>query len=193
MLRLFVAIELPEATRDRLGALRRPLPGATWVKPESMHLTLSFIGEVDEGLAADVDAELARISAPAFEIRIAGLGLFDSRDRARALWAGVERSPELMGLQAKVEGAVKRAGAQPDARRFLPHVTLARFRDAPVYQIAPFVARNNDYGDGPIFVDAVALMSSRLGREGAIYTAERHYPLLGAGIRALADEWSRSH
>ena len=190
MLRLFVAIELPEATRRRLAALARPLPGAAWVRAESMHLTLNFIGEIDEGLAADIDIELARISLPAFELALAGLDQFESRARVRALWVGVERAPALLGLQARVEAALKRAGAAPEARRFTPHVTLARFRDVPIHKVAPFISSRNAFRDGPIAVEEFALMSSKLGHHGSTYTAERRYPLAGAGIRALAEEWA---
>jgi RNA 2',3'-cyclic 3'-phosphodiesterase len=191
MLRLFVAIELPADTKRRIAALARPLPGAAWIKPENMHITLSFIGEVDEGLAADIDIELARISQPAFEIALAGIDQFESRARVRAIWVGVERAPALMALQAKVEGALKRAGASPEVRRFTPHVTLARFRDLPIHKIAPFIAERNAFKDGPVAVEGFDLMSSRLGHAGSVYAVERRYPLLGAGIRALSEEWAR--
>ncbi|MSO71534.1 MAG: RNA 2',3'-cyclic phosphodiesterase [Alphaproteobacteria bacterium] len=193
MLRLFTAIELPEDTRRRLAALARPLPGTAWVKPENMHLTLSFIGEVDEGLAADIDIELARISQPSFEIALAGVDQFESRARVRAIWVGVERAPALMALQAKVESALKRAGASPEIRRYTPHVTLARFHDLPIHKVAPFIAQRNHFREGPIAVEGFSLMSSRLGHAGAVYTVERRYPLLGAGIRALAEEWARQN
>ena len=191
MLRLFTAIELPEASRRRIAGLARPLPGAVWIKPENMHLTLSFIGEVDEGLAADIDIELARISHQAFEIKLAGVDQFESRARVRAVWVGVERAPELMGLQAKGESALKRAGASPEQRRYTPHVTLARFHDLPIHKVAPFIAQKNDFREGPIAVESFVLMSSRLGHAGSVYTEERRYPLIGAGIRALAEEWAR--
>jgi 2'-5' RNA ligase len=191
MLRLFVAIELPEEVRRRLEALARPLPGASWVRAEGMHLTLSFIGEIDEGLAADIDTELARISLPAFEIGLGGIGQFESRGRVRALWVGIGRAPALLALQARVEAALKRAGATPEARRFIPHVTLARFRDLPIHKVAPFISSRNGFKDGPIAVEGFALMSSRLGHHGSTYTAERRYPLVGAGLRALAEEWAR--
>ncbi len=189
MLRLFVALELPEEVRVRLAALARPLPRATWISMASLHLTLCFIGEVDEGLAADIDAELARISLPAFELSLSGLGLFDSRDRVRALWAGVLPAPALTVLQARVVQAVKRAGAEPEARRFHPHVTLARLRNAPLEEVTPFVARHSFFKDGPFAVGAFVLMSSRLGHDGSVYTVERSYPLAGGDFAALAAEW----
>ncbi len=140
MIRLFVGLQLPEAVRERLAGLAHPLPRARWVARDNLHLTLRFIGAVDGAAAADIDDALARIAVPSFEITIAGDGQFDSRGRARALWAGVERSETLRALYGKIEQALKRAGQPPEGRRFSPHVTLARLRDVPLAKVAPFVA-----------------------------------------------------
>lgn len=177
MIRLFVALTLPDAVRERLALVRAPLPGARWVPPENMHLTLRFIGEVEPAAAAEIDAGLSRISADAFTIEFARLGTFGSRGRVRTLWAGIERSEPLAHLQAKTEAVCVRAGLVPERRKFHPHVTLARCRNAPETLASEFVATHAGFGLPAIPVDSFTLYSSRMGRTGSVYTAEAVYPL----------------
>ena len=141
--------------------------------------------------AADIDAELARIDAPAFELSLAGIGEFSSGDRVRTLWVGIEPAPLLMALQIRIENALQRAGLPPDGRRFAAHVTLARLKDAPLARIAPFLAAHSRLRAGPIDVDRFVLFSSILQRSGPTYTAERTYTLAGgsAAFAELAAEW----
>src|SRR5689334_15609491 len=98
MIRLFVALELPEQVRTRLPLLEGGVPGVGWASDEQMHLTLRFIGEVDENVAHDIDDALAGIRAPAFALELAGVGEFGSKN-PRALWAGVRANEALMHLQ----------------------------------------------------------------------------------------------
>ncbi|MBT5945041.1 MAG: RNA 2',3'-cyclic phosphodiesterase [Rhodospirillaceae bacterium] len=177
MIRLFVGISLPEILSERLTGLRGQIPGARWVPPENHHITLRFIGEVDEETAADLDAALARIDAPPFEVAMSGVGHFESRGLVRALWVGVERDPALDHLQARVETACQRAGLAPEGRKFHPHVTLARCRDTRTARIAGFLADHGGFRAPPFPVGSFALYSSILGRGGAIYTRETDYPL----------------
>src|ERR1700730_7675425 len=100
MLRLFVGIELPPALRLRLSLLCTGLPGARWVDPGNLHLTLRFSGEVDEGMASDIDAALVRIRAPPFAVTLAGAGSFGG-ERPRLLWVGIEDSAPLFQLQER--------------------------------------------------------------------------------------------
>src|SRR5579864_963761 len=109
MLRLFVGIEFPPELKLRLSLLCSGVPGARWVDPGNLHLTLRFIGEIDEGVAADVDEALARLKARRCAVQLAGTGVFGG-NRPHALWVGVERSPELVALRDKIEQALVRAG-----------------------------------------------------------------------------------
>ncbi|NKB48031.1 MAG: RNA 2',3'-cyclic phosphodiesterase [Alphaproteobacteria bacterium] len=177
MIRLFVALGLPEAVRERLTLVRAPLPGARWVPVENMHITLRFIGEVEPAVAEDIDDHLSRLTAPGFDIRLAGLGTFGSRGRVRALWAGVENTEPLLHLQAKIEAASMRAGLPAESRKFHPHVTLARCKNAPEGPAADFVATYGSFDLPPIPVDAFTLYASQTGRSGALYTPEAVYPL----------------
>jgi 2'-5' RNA ligase len=102
MIRLFVAVELPETVRDRLLTLEGGVPGARWVNEDQMHLTLRFIGEVDDNVANDVDDALSGIRAPGFELELSGVGEFGGKN-PRALWAGVRPNPALLHLQKKLQ------------------------------------------------------------------------------------------
>lgn len=177
MIRLFVAIELPEDVRGRVAALCGGVPGAKWVKPENLHLTLRFIGEVPEDRFHDIDAALAQIRAPAFEVELDGVGCFPPRGQARVLWVGVTKNGALAHLYGKVESALVRTGLKPEGRKYSPHVTLARLKGAPVRRIQEFVAEHNLFRAGPFPVVNFTLFSSFLSQSGAIHRAEASYPL----------------
>ena len=177
MIRLFVALGLPEPVRERLALVRAPLPDARWVPAQNMHVTLRFIGEVEPPVAEQVDGLLAHIDAPAFDLCLAGLGTFGSRGRVRALWAGFEKSPPLERLQAKIEAACGRAGLAPEGRKFHPHITLARCKNEREAPVVEFAATYPGFDLPAIPVDAFTLYSSRTGRAGAVYAAEAVYPL----------------
>jgi 2'-5' RNA ligase len=179
MIRLFVGIELAEDVRQELAALCAGVPNARWVSPESLHVTLRFIGEVDQGVAQDVHDRLSDLQAPSFALALAGVGTFGSGRHPHTLWVGVERSAELEHLRDKVESAVVRAGLTPEARKFSPHLTLARFREAPGPRLGDFLGRHALFRLPPLTVGHFTLFSSHLGRGGAVYAAEAEYPLEG--------------
>ncbi|BBK40601.1 RNA 2',3'-cyclic phosphodiesterase [Allostella vacuolata] len=177
MIRLFVAIPLPETLRRSLSLLGGGIPGANWVAADNLHLTLRFIGEVDEGTARDVDDMLSGLDVPAVDVRVAGMGQFGEGDRARLLYAAVERTPELVRLQERVEAAVVRGGCPHERRKFAPHITLARLKGAAMPRVQGFIAAHALLRWPPFTADRVVLYSSHLGREGPIYRALADYPL----------------
>lgn len=181
MIRLFVGLELPGHITAQLYELRGRLPGARWIEPANMHLTLRFIGDVDEGTAADIDEALAEIDAPAFELAVSDLGQFNRGKLAHALWAGVAASEPLARLQGKVESAlVRHAGLEPEGRKFKPHITLARLKNTPATVVENYIAEMGPVKTPPFAVPAFTLFSSQLTKYGAAYTAERRYVLRGA-------------
>src|SRR3954453_7733200 len=135
MLRLFVALTLPEEVKDQLAMLATGIPGARWVPPENYHLTLRFIGEVESWRAQEVDDALANIRARPFELSLRGLGTFEKAGRISALWVGVEKTDALGFLQSKGETALQRIGLEPERKRFAPHVSLARTGRSPPEKI----------------------------------------------------------
>ena len=184
-MRLFVAIEIPDSVKDHLGLLCGGLHGAKWTDPDQMHLTLRFIGEVDPRQADDVAAELAEVRAPALTLSLVGLGEFSSRGRVQVLWAGVEADAGLLPLQARIEAAVRRAGVEPERRKFHAHVTLARFGYGKPNLGRDF-AEHEPFRSAPFAADEFVLFSSVLGSDGAAHRVEASYPLMMARASAAA-------
>ncbi|CCQ75549.1 RNA 2',3'-cyclic phosphodiesterase [Magnetospira sp. QH-2] len=177
MFRLFVGIPFPVSVQASLEGLCHGVPGVRWVQPHSFHMTLRFIGEVDEDVAEDLDAALAGIHAPRFMMALSGVGCFDKRNKVKALWAGADKSSPLMHLFGKVESAVVRAGMPPEPRKFKPHVTLARSRNLSLEQAAPFLESRSQYLSEAFEVSRFTLFRSHLSREGAFYEPLAEYPL----------------
>ena len=179
MIRLFVAIPLPRDIRERLVSLCCGLKGAKWIKPEGMHLTLRFIGEVRNDVASDLDLALSEIDAPGFKLELDGVGAFSRGRRPHAVWAGVAKSEPLAGLQAKVESTLVRAGLEVADRKYAPHITLARLKDATRARAEQFSAFHAAFHAGPFAIDRFALYSSFLSSQSAIHIEEASYPLAG--------------
>lgn len=172
-----MALDLPSSVRTRLSWMAGGLQGARWVPPENYHVTLRFIGEVPAWRAEEIDAALAGLRAPGFAIELSGVGTHAKGGKVTALWVGVARNPALEHLQAKVETALQRTGLEPERRRFVPHVTLARMDGVPEGKIAGWVQGHNLFRSEPIGVEHFALFRSRLGKQQAVYDAEVEYPL----------------
>lgn len=180
MIRLFTAVELPAEVRQRMAVLCAGVPGARWVAPENLHLSLRFIGEVDGGTFQDIAAELAGIEAPAFEMELDGIGYFGSGKVPRSIHVNVARNAAVGHLRNKIESKLVRMGLPREERKFVPHVTLARLKGTAPERIGAFISHNNLFRAGPVGVDHFTLFSSFLSHNGPIYRAERIYPLAGA-------------
>ena len=183
MLRLFVALGLPAECRADLSALAGGIPGAKWVPPDNYHLTLRFIGEIENWRAQEVDDALAVIRGSAFELSLRGLGTFEKAGRIQTLWVGAERNTALAQLQNKVETALQRVGLPPERKRFSPHVSIARVDRAPPEKVIAYLQAHNLFRAAPVRVEHFTLFSSRLGKEASVYTPEVEYDL---GTRAAA-------
>jgi 2'-5' RNA ligase len=177
VLRLFVAIPLPEDVTGELLRICSGIPGARWLDTSAFHVTLRFIGEVDGGAAEDVFQALSRLRSPAFPMLISGVGCFESGGKVRALWAGVEKNDLLVRIRDKVDVAVTRAGLPAERRKFKPHITLARFRNGASQRIGPYLERYNGLQVGPVWVSQFTLFRSHLGSDGAHYERLADYDL----------------
>ncbi len=176
MHRLFVALSLPEIVVDALTTLQYGVEGARWRPEENFHLTLAFIGEADRhGFSAALDA-LSSIEAPAFEMRLSGVGTFGDK-KPHALWAGVDAPPELHHLQSKVETALRRAGFNLEKRKFKPHVTLAYLKGTTQDAAELYAAQHGLFSCGPFPVEDFHLYSSQLGNKASSYRIEASYAL----------------
>jgi 2'-5' RNA ligase len=177
VMRLFVAIALPEDVARLLALLQIGVPGARWQTREQLHLTLRFIGEVDGRDRAAIDDALASISAPAFSAELKGVGSFGGK-RPHALWAGAAANDALLHLQRKIESALQRIGLEADRRKYTPHVTLARLKGTQNGHVLDFLTDHALYASGPFAVEGFILYSSLLSAGGSIYRAEKAYRLV---------------
>lgn len=173
MLRLFVGIDLPPELKLQLSLMAGGVPGAKWADPGNYHLTLRFIGDVDEGAAADIDAALARIRSPRFDLALASVGHFG----LRMLWVGVDRSPLLQHLHEKIESALNRLGYPPEERRYTPHVTLARLKGVSESRLRGYLSEHALFRAAPFAVDHFSLVASYLTKSAAIYESQADYRL----------------
>jgi RNA 2',3'-cyclic 3'-phosphodiesterase len=176
MHRLFVAIRPPEDVRDLLLDAMDDSTDFRWQDEEQLHLTLRFVGEVERPVADDLAAELARIRAPPFELRVAGTGRFEQRSSG-ALWAGVEPRALVAALAAKVERACLAVGLDPERRAFHPHITLARWKGRRGHEVARFLERTRGLSSDPFDVGDFILFESRLSRHGAHYHEAARFEL----------------
>lgn len=174
-MRLFVAVDLPDAVKDQLESLRSPISGANWVRRPAFHMTLHFLGDgISNDRLDDIRAALATVTIPAFEMRLRGVGQF----QGRVLWAGVDAPPTLATLHTAAGDALRTVGFPPDKRRFDPHITLARLRDTRQSRnLDPFMRANADFATLPFEVTAFTLFSSQLTQQGPIYTQQATYRL----------------
>ncbi len=176
MPRLFTALEIPPHVGQDLSFFRGGLSGARWIDPENYHVTLRFIGDVDDATARDVMGELSAVHRPAFSIELDGLDQFGGR-KPRSLFAAVRSTPALLDLQAEQERRLRRMGLEPEGRNFKPHVTLARLRDASARQVADYLAMRGPYRSQTFAVPRFVLFSSRNSTGGGPYLVEAVYPL----------------
>ena len=155
-----------------MGELRHELADIRWARRASFHLTLKFLGEVDEALIPALQGRLQQAAAAsgAFEIAVEGLGTFGDRKRPRVVWAGIhERTGALDALQAGVEGAADSEGIEAEARPFRPHLTLARLKRSHP-GLGRALAPRSSISLGSSRVSGFTLMQSRLEPGGTLYT-----------------------
>lgn len=177
MIRLFVAIPLPDPVRDHLAGIRGGIPGITWTPPENLHLTLRFIGAVEEGLAREIDAALLTVRSPVFDVVVRDLGLFGKDHRVRVLWAGVDPSDGLRTLKGRVEAALRPLGLEPDTRKYTPHISLGSLKHPQEDRLRTFVETRNLDVRTAFQVRSMTLYSSFLTQNAPLYRAEAEYPL----------------
>src|SRR3954470_20494582 len=151
MPRLFTGLEIPKALGEELSLLRGGLPGARWIDPENYHVTLRFIGDVDEETAQEIAWLLGKVRRKDFELRLDGLFSFGGR-KPRAIVAAVAPSQSVMELQAEHERLMQRVGLDPEGRKYTPHVTLARLRESSSFEVAEYLSARGGYRSQPFTV-----------------------------------------
>jgi 2'-5' RNA ligase len=183
--RCFVAVSLADPARaavvEYLARLRATSTGVAWTRPDQLHLTLQFLGNVEPARLPSLTGRLraALASVASFEMQVGGIGAFPNVSRPQVLWVGLT-APEVGALAAGVQGACAGAGFPPEQRTFRPHVTLGRVRtrsrrDAPDLG---FLARDGALQFGMAPVTRVVLYRSELGAAGARHSILEDFPLL---------------
>ena len=179
MIRAFLGIDLPPALRGALQLQQFLLPLPRKVEPETLHLTLVFLGDCPDLALEAAHEGFETLHAPCFSLSLQGLGLF-GKDKPRAAWAGVAPSPDLLHLQARTETIARRAGCPIDARSFVPHVTLGRFAPpdfADTARLERAVAMGTGFRTEPWEITELTLWRSHLTGNGPQYEPLARYPL----------------
>jgi 2'-5' RNA ligase len=177
MPRLFTGIEIPAEIALALSGFRGGLPGARWVEPENYHITLRFIGDIDERMAEDVTSMLGerRQRAP-ITITIDGLDSFGG-SKPRAVFARTSGNGELNELQGEQERLLRQVGLPPEPRKFTPHITLARLKHVSPVDVAHYIATHGHFPKLTFTAQRFVLYSSRASMGGGPYVIEAAYPI----------------
>lgn len=193
MIRAFLAVEPPDELRTRLAALRQEITRKiapdlsrevrlSWVRPESLHLTVKFLGDIDEQSVAPMRQAIARAVAAhrAIVVPIERLGVFPGLQRARVLWAGPsapweqrEDAARLTGLHRAVEDCCVALNLAPDGRALSPHLTLARIKEGETAMgraLAKSGVLDRPLAGNPFVIDSIVLVKSDLKPTGSVYT-----------------------
>jgi 2'-5' RNA ligase len=176
MPRLFTGLEIPAEVGQTLSNLRGGLPGARWIDPENYHVTLRFIGDIDGISANEIASMLFRVDRKPFEVKVQGLMSFGGR-KPRAVVATIAPSKPLIELQAELERMMQRIGLDPEGRKFIPHVTLARLHDASDQDVADYLSLRGYFPSKAFMAERFVLFSSRASTGGGPYVVEDAYEL----------------
>jgi 2'-5' RNA ligase len=171
--RLFVAIDLPESTRQLLAALDPHIRGVRWSDSVQMHLTLGFFGNVPDQIDRTLREKLSAIEFGAFFLPIAGVGTFSPKIAPKIIWIGVGKAhPHLFQVYKRVQEAALAADLEPELRPWHPHITIARCANVSAQSLRKFLQLNAEFDAGMIHVEAFHLYSSKLTPAGPIHTRE---------------------
>lgn len=187
-IRAFIAVELPDEMRQRLSEIQERLKAgrsrAKWVAPESIHLTLKFLGGISPDTVSGVTQamEEAALGVSPLRLGVRGLGVFPNGKRVQVVWAGLTGdTAELTQVQKELDSALARLGFTPESRPFTAHLTLARMRDeasAAEREAVGALVESTSFEGGEFVVYSLSLMRSQLRREGPIYTRLTSVPFV---------------
>lgn len=176
MPRLFTGLEVPADIANELRPLQGGLPGARWIERENFHLTLRFIGDVDDRIADEIAYELERVRSWPFTLRFSRFDVFGN-SKPHSLYLAAEPCDALSSLHSEHERIMQRVGLKPDGRKFTPHVTLARVRNCSHTEIAGWLARHGSFSRSHFEVNRVVLYSAKNSTGGGPYVKEQVYEL----------------
>jgi 2'-5' RNA ligase len=180
-MRVFIAVELPSEIRKALSDVQRGLRSlsntARWVAPESIHITLKFLGETPDKRLDDIDTALTGLTWKPFTISVRGVGFFPGTRSPRVFWAGLE-APTLQGLEEEIDVRMERLGFEKEKRAFRPHITLARAKNTRIdATLVSAASKYQEHDFGSFTVNRLFLFKSTLKPSGAVYEKLKEYAL----------------
>jgi 2'-5' RNA ligase len=182
--RTFVAVEISQSLKDDFKDIQESLKKEglflRWVKPQDIHLTMKFLGEIDKDLLPQIDKTVGEVCErnEIFSINLKGVGSFLRRGSSGVVWIGIDEMPSLTVLHSHLEGALEKIGFTQEAR-FTPHLTLGRIKlvEDRVH-FRQIIEKYCDLDCGTMMVTALSLMKSDLKPEGPVYTRLSQFPLM---------------
>jgi 2'-5' RNA ligase len=183
--RVFLAIPLPQQLKGAIQTLQKNLrsqiAGVRWVRPENLHLTLHFFGEVEQETLEKIKVSVLSVTGcnRPFAVEVKGLGAFPNRRRPRVLWLGLEPKDQLMQVYENCRQSLQQAGVATESRPYSPHLTIGRLRQ-PKSGLSALTELDSSIGDemiGRFSADRLVLFESRLQPGGA-----EHIPLLTVSL-----------
>ena len=187
LIRTFLAIELPEEIKVQIGniqnRLKATVKGVRWTRPEGIHLTLKFFGNVSENDIANISRIVERntVDVRPLTLNVPTVGAFPNFKRPRVLWLGISGSVErLSDLQKEIENDLESTGFQRENRAFRAHLTLGRVKSPKdVKGLSEIIKSEESYDAGSFKAYGLTLFKSDLTPQGAIYTKLAYFPFDG--------------
>lgn len=168
-LRLFFGLELPDAIKQRLLTVQQPIAGARWQRADQLHLTLVFLGSVDNDQLPQVCNAARNLPMERFDASVSGIDCFGRPENPKNLWAGVHPAERLTELHEALNQRLSLYGFGQEKRRFRPHITLSRFRKE-AGSVQKLLQAHKDFRAGTFRVDRITLYQSTQGADGSVYT-----------------------
>lgn len=187
-MRIFIALDIPGEIRARMleyvERVRPPAPEARWARPEGLHVTLKFIGEVSDTRGEEIKTALSPVKGAPFDVTFLGVGFFPSPKSPRVFWIGVQGGEALAWLAAAIDNATARLGIAKEERAYSPHLTLARAASGPaghhqLKPLAPLLQAEAPAQFGTMTAREFFLYRSQPQPGGAKYTKLQRFSLEG--------------
>lgn len=179
MVSLFVALKLPQAVREQLALLQHGLDNASWVLQQNMHLTLRFIGQIESERFDDICAALSMVRSKPVSFRLLDVGHFSRGSVPHAVWVGVKPSRDLIDLRKRIEQSFASVDVTTEARKYTPHVTIARLRGTKQKHLLHWLTANASFSMPTTKFSDFTLYASHRSRKGSIYHILETFPLNG--------------
>ncbi|MBI39388.1 MAG: RNA 2',3'-cyclic phosphodiesterase [Leptospiraceae bacterium] len=167
--RIFIALTLPDNIIQELAGLQSGLPDIRWNPPEQMHITLKFLGNVNEEMVESLSSEIQSMEFKPASVRISGVGQFAQRKAPPVLWAGLDPEDRLQEIFRSIESMANALGFSREKRAFRPHITLGRLRRSNPRRLHEYLELHHNFSTDIFLLNEVVMFSSRLNSEGALH------------------------